>query len=147
MSQSLSVITTNDIVVDDTDDQLKKRQMLLKERAEYSWLLSHQSDFVLEKVERLLNDCCRRLPMATKLSDDLRLPTYLQQPEKLMLVSRANDAVRCTMTLLGENVVQTDIAIRYAKAPGGFFRAVAQPDIQVAFGWMESWHKWRGSKI
>ncbi|KAJ1363467.1 hypothetical protein KIN20_023340 [Parelaphostrongylus tenuis] len=34
------------------------------------------------------------------------------------------------VTLLGDNVIQAEVAIRHSKAAGGIFRAIAQPDVQ-----------------
>ncbi|RCN24613.1 hypothetical protein ANCCAN_29689 [Ancylostoma caninum] len=40
------------------------------------------------------------------------------------------DALKATVTLLGDNVIQAEVAVKHAKSAGGMFRAVAQPDVQ-----------------
>uniref|UniRef100_A0A914VPL1 Uncharacterized protein n=1 Tax=Plectus sambesii TaxID=2011161 RepID=A0A914VPL1_9BILA len=99
---------------------------------EYVWLQRDQGESALKQIESLMRECCRKLPISSKLRPGLSFPSsaVAQQPEKFVLASRNSDSVRCTVTMLGENVVNTDVAIRYPKAPGGTFRSVAQPDIQ-----------------
>lgn len=101
-------------------------------KEEYVWLQGEQGEPVLKQIESLLRECCRKLPIASKLRTGLSFPTsaVAQQPEKFVLASRNSDSVRCTVTMLGENVISTDVAIRHPKAPGGTFRSAAQPDIQ-----------------
>lgn len=38
--------------------------------------------------------------------------------------------LQATITLLADNVIQAEVAIKHAKTPGGVYRAVAQPDVQ-----------------
>ncbi|KIH64873.1 hypothetical protein ANCDUO_04814 [Ancylostoma duodenale] len=42
----------------------------------------------------------------------------------------AISAMLATVTLLGDNVIQAEVAVKHAKSAGGMFRAVAQPDVQ-----------------
>ncbi|VIO91361.1 Uncharacterized protein BM_BM4645 [Brugia malayi] len=51
--------------------------------------------------------------------------------EKLSLVQRTGAEVfKCSVTLLGESVIQTEVIIKHPKMPGGVYRGVAQPDVQ-----------------
>lgn len=61
--------------------------------------------------------------------DTRRCGSWLQ-PEKHIVQTPNNDAVKCILTLLGDNIVQAEVAIRYAKAPGHMFHSTAQPHVQ-----------------
>ncbi|VDN25993.1 unnamed protein product [Gongylonema pulchrum] len=51
--------------------------------------------------------------------------------EKYSLLQRTGPEIfKCAVVLLGETVIQTEVAIKYPKMPGGVYRATAQPDVQ-----------------
>lgn len=79
-----------------------------------------------------MRECCKKLNVANKVEDRSSNPRLSQaQTEKYTLVPRSGqDTLKATVTLLGENIVNTEINLKYAKAPGGTFRSTANPDVQ-----------------
>ena len=58
-------------------------------------------------------------------------PPHSSQTEKYVLISKTNqDALKATVTLLDENIVQSEISLKHSKVPGGIFRSVANPNVQ-----------------
>jgi len=94
---------------------------------EYEWLLRQEGVKVFQRLQSLLQACCLKLPLPTKGSSGLQSSC---QPEKFRLTSPNGDYVKCVLTLLGDNIVHSEVAIRYPKAPGHVFRSIAQPDVQ-----------------
>jgi len=94
---------------------------------EYEWLLRQEAVKVFKRLHSLLQACTLKLPLPTKGTSG---PQSSCQVEKFMLSSANGDHVKCGLTLLGDNIVHAEVAIRYPKAPGHIFRSVAQPDVQ-----------------
>lgn len=97
-----------------------------KQQAEYEWLLKVEAAKVFHRIKNILSECCLKLPIASKSSDS-QVHSYV---EKYTLSSPIGDNVKCVVTLLGDNIVHLEATIRYQKAPGHFYRAIAQPDVQ-----------------
>jgi len=95
---------------------------------EYAWLLKEEASKIFRRLENLLKDCCTKLPLSAKGGSSSQQAHC--QVEKFMLSSQNGDNVKCVVTLLGDNIVHLEVAIRYPKAPGHVYRAVAQPDVQ-----------------
>jgi hypothetical protein len=76
----------------------------------------------LERIDAIARECCRRLPLPSMLGKygAAGAKTSINHPEKFTLVgagasestTNAATAIRATLTLMGDNVVQADVAIR-----------------------------------
>uniref|UniRef100_A0A915D3C2 Protein rogdi n=1 Tax=Ditylenchus dipsaci TaxID=166011 RepID=A0A915D3C2_9BILA len=71
------------------------------------WLQKVRTQNVFKQLETLLRECCTRLYAANKI-----------------------DNLNVTVALHGENVIQTDVNLKYAKSTVGYYRATANPDVQ-----------------
>jgi hypothetical protein len=89
---------------------------------EYEWLVGTQTMHTLERIDAIARECCRRLPLPSMLGKygAAGAKTSINHPEKFTLVgagasestTNAATAIRATLTLMGDNVVQADVAIR-----------------------------------
>uniref|UniRef100_A0AC35GJY1 Protein rogdi n=1 Tax=Panagrolaimus sp. PS1159 TaxID=55785 RepID=A0AC35GJY1_9BILA len=99
---------------------------------ESSWLQKNKAAETFVELELLLRDICNRLNVSSKVENyGGNPPPHSSQTEKFVLISRVNqDALKATVTLLDENIVQSEISLKHAKVPGGIFRSVANPNVQ-----------------
>ncbi|VDM58609.1 unnamed protein product [Angiostrongylus costaricensis] len=78
-----------------------------------------------------LRECIGRLHLGYKCDPRLGVSVSQPQAERYLLTGKhGGDALKANVTLLGDNVIQAEVAIRHPKASGGMFRAIAQPDVQ-----------------
>ncbi|OZC09477.1 hypothetical protein X798_03434 [Onchocerca flexuosa] len=69
--------------------------------------------------------------LSAKVDSSIKLEADNPTTEKFSLVQRTGAEVfKCSVVLLGESVIQTEVTMKYPKMPGGVYRAVAQPDVQ-----------------
>ncbi|PAV78341.1 hypothetical protein WR25_24772 [Diploscapter pachys] len=100
-------------------------------QSEYVWLQSIQGPKTFHEVLMCLRECCKKLHLGHKCDRRLQVPITQSVSEKYGLIGKhGGDSLKATVTLLGDNVIQAEVAIKHPKAPGGVFRAVAQPDVQ-----------------
>ncbi|PAV85881.1 hypothetical protein WR25_09132 [Diploscapter pachys] len=100
-------------------------------QSEYVWLQSIQGPKTFHEVLMCLRECCKKLHLGHKCDRRLQVPITQSVSEKYGLIGKhGGDSLKATVTLLGDNVIQAEVAIKHLKAPGGVFRAVAQPDVQ-----------------
>lgn len=81
-------------------------------------------------MEHLLRECCKRLNTMHKF--DGITPKATQIPtEKFTLVPRSGqENLNASVTLHGDNIVHTEVHLKYSKSALGYYRAIANPDIQ-----------------
>uniref|UniRef100_A0AC34GVQ3 Protein rogdi n=1 Tax=Panagrolaimus sp. ES5 TaxID=591445 RepID=A0AC34GVQ3_9BILA len=98
---------------------------------ESSWLQKNKAAETFAELEILLRDICSRLNVSSKVENYGIQHPHSSQTEKFVLTARVNqDALKATVTLLDENIVQSEISLKHAKVPGGIFRSVANPNVQ-----------------
>uniref|UniRef100_A0A8R1HRE2 Protein rogdi homolog n=1 Tax=Caenorhabditis japonica TaxID=281687 RepID=A0A8R1HRE2_CAEJA len=79
-----------------------------------------------------LKICCTTLNLSAKCDERLEIPYAHGKTEKYQLTSRTgtSDNLKAAVTMLDDNVIQAEVTVKYPKAVGGYYRAVAQPDVQ-----------------
>lgn len=83
------------------------------------------------QLELLLRDTCERLKVGNKVENNDSNQSRLHQQEKYTLLPSNNqESLKATVTLLDENIIQSEISLKYPKIPGGVFRSVANPNVQ-----------------
>ncbi|VDL73209.1 unnamed protein product [Nippostrongylus brasiliensis] len=98
---------------------------------ELIWLQSGRARKVFNSVLACFRECCIRLHLGLKCDPRLSVPPSQPQAERHFLTTKqGGDALKAYVTLLGDNVIQAEVAVKHAKSPGGVFRGVAQPDVQ-----------------
>ncbi|ETN79757.1 rogdi-like family protein [Necator americanus] len=98
---------------------------------EFKWIQSSRARKTFNNVLWSLRECCIRLHLGHKCDPRLAVPVTHPLAERHFLSSKhGGDALKATVTLLGDNVIQAEVAVKHAKSAGGIFRAVAQPDVQ-----------------
>uniref|UniRef100_A0AC34RJ18 Protein rogdi n=1 Tax=Panagrolaimus sp. JU765 TaxID=591449 RepID=A0AC34RJ18_9BILA len=98
---------------------------------EAQWLEASSAREVFHDLENLLRDICDRLKVSTKVENHDASAPKVTQPEKFILVSKNNqDSLKATVTLFDENIIQSEISLKYPKIPGGIYRSVANPNVQ-----------------
>lgn len=129
-------------MVDNSDQQnessqkLNSAQLELEKRllAEADWLQRARAGPVFEQLKGLLTDCCRRLNAQYKCADAelANEPRPKPPTEKFQLQPRGGlqeSSLNAVVTLCGDNVVQAEVSLKYAKSASGFYRATAQPSV------------------
>lgn len=86
-------------------------------------------------MEHILRECCKRLYAKNKIDEKHQIFSNkrgIDVTEKLVLMPRfGQDNLTATVSLHGENIIQAEVNLKYAKsAVGGFYRATAVPDVQ-----------------
>ncbi|EGT56712.1 hypothetical protein CAEBREN_20956 [Caenorhabditis brenneri] len=96
------------------------------------WVQRHDIDTTIKGALNHLKQCCVVLNLSAKCDERLKVPVNHGTTEKHQLVSRTgnSDNLKAAVTLLDDNVIQAEVTVKYPKAGGGFYRAVAQPDVQ-----------------
>lgn len=98
---------------------------------EFDWIQATSATKTFQNVLTCLRDCCVRLHLGHKCDSRLAVPTTQPTSDRHSLVGKhGGDNLKATVALLGDNVIQAEVAIKHQKTPGGVFRAVAQPDVQ-----------------
>lgn len=98
---------------------------------EFIWIISSRARKTFNNVLWCLRECIARLHLGHKCDPRLGVSASQPQAERYILAAKhGGDALKANVTLLGDNVIQADVAIRHSKSAGGVFRAVAQPDVQ-----------------
>ena len=105
---------------------------------EGNWLQQNRAQIVFKELEHILRECCKRLYAKNKIEEKPHIsPGSLKGggnaiTEKLVLLPRfGQDNLTAMVSLHGENIIQAEVNLKYAKsAVGGFYRATAIPDVQ-----------------
>lgn len=51
--------------------------------------------------------------------------------EKFMITNPSStEVIKCVLSLLGDNIVQAELTVKYPKAPGHVYKGTVQPDSQ-----------------
>ncbi|CAG9540123.1 unnamed protein product [Cercopithifilaria johnstoni] len=114
--------------------QSKEERALMIQRvlvAEQRWFQNLEVVEIFMKLENILREICKRMNLSAKVDSSTRLGAENPTKEKLSLVQRSGAEVfKCSVMLLGESIIQTEVIIKYPKMPGGAYRGAAQPDVQ-----------------
>ncbi|KAI1725329.1 rogdi leucine zipper containing protein domain-containing protein [Ditylenchus destructor] len=103
--------------------------MPTEEEKEAFWLQQIRVKSVLLNLENTLREIVKRLHASNKI--DGPSESTKSNKEKYSLLPRSGqDNLNVTVTLQDENVIQTDVNLKYAKSAVGYYRATANPDIQ-----------------
>uniref|UniRef100_A0A915Q4K1 AAA+ ATPase domain-containing protein n=1 Tax=Setaria digitata TaxID=48799 RepID=A0A915Q4K1_9BILA len=120
--------------MDRSCNESKGEQALLIHRgllAEQQWYHDLEVAGIFMKFENILRTICKRMNLSAKVNSSIELDASNPTTEKLSLVQRTGaEAFKCSVILLGESIIQTEVTIKYPKMPGGVYRATAQPDVQ-----------------
>ncbi|VDM19814.1 unnamed protein product [Wuchereria bancrofti] len=112
----------------------RRKQALLIQRgllAEQHWFQNLEVVEIFMKLENILRAICKRMNLSAKMDSSVKLGVGNRTTEKLSLVQRTGAEVfKCSVMLLGESVIQTEVIIKHPKMPGGVYRGVAQPEVQ-----------------
>ncbi|UMM25398.1 hypothetical protein L5515_005239 [Caenorhabditis briggsae] len=111
------------------DDRDKIRQ---NKDDENLWIQRHDIEKTLHGALGHLKTCCTILNLSAKCDERLKIDFSHGTTEKYQLMSRtgSSDNLKASVTLLDDNVIQAEVTVKYPKAGGGYYRAVAQPDVQ-----------------
>lgn len=101
---------------------------------EADWLQKARAISAFEHLKLLLIDCCRRLNVQHKCANPelASEPRPKPQSERYELQPRGGlneSSLSAAVTLRGDNVVQAEVSLKYAKSASGFYRATATPDV------------------
>lgn len=96
------------------------------------WIQRHEIEKTLRGALNHLKTCCTILNISAKCDERLNIEFSHGTTEKYQLMSRtgSSDNLKASVTLLDDNVIQAEVTVKYPKAGGGYYRAVAQPDVQ-----------------
>ncbi|CCD72343.1 Protein rogdi homolog [Caenorhabditis elegans] len=96
------------------------------------WIQRKDVDTTLRSALEHLKACCIVLNLSAKCDERLNVAVSHGTTEKYQLMSRtgSSDNLKAAVTLLDDNVIQAEVTVKYPKAGGGYYRAVAQPDVQ-----------------
>jgi len=98
---------------------------------EARWLEANSASDIFRDLELLLRDTCERLKVGNKVENNDSNQTRVHQQEKYVLLPSNNqESLKATVTLLDENIIQSEISLKHPKIPGGVFRSVANPNVQ-----------------
>lgn len=119
----------NDLRHEDDDFGMGKEAVVLVR--EHEWLKTFNTHRTLVKLQKVLQECCRRLHLSNKLDPSVDIGVQAASSEQLHLKQRNGmDAFKVTVVLVGENIIQSEVNFKYPKAPGGFLKTSAQPEVQ-----------------
>ncbi|KFD57594.1 hypothetical protein M514_01697 [Trichuris suis] len=88
--------------------------------------LRKESLIYFRKLELILQGCCAKLPTRNRFNES----ASALLPEKFNMTDSTGESLKCSFTLVGDNVAKAEITVRHPKLPSHFYRAVVQPDIQ-----------------
>ncbi|MFH4980789.1 hypothetical protein AB6A40_007498 [Gnathostoma spinigerum] len=110
-----------------SDSELSERDSLV---GEVVWLQRNATEY-FRRVEEILHKCLDRFHVSNKFYTSTKPGSSPAKSERYSLVQRNGaDTLKVSVLLLGENVIQTEVAMKYPKISGGIFRATAQPEVQ-----------------
>ncbi|CAB3402809.1 unnamed protein product [Caenorhabditis bovis] len=103
-----------------------------RNETEIIWVQKNRVGLTLRDAIEELKHCCIVLHLSQKCDERLGIPVQHANTEKYTLIARhgSSDNLKAMVTLLDDNVIQAEVTIKYPKAAGGYYRAVAQPDVQ-----------------
>uniref|UniRef100_A0A0N5A9U0 DHC_N1 domain-containing protein n=1 Tax=Syphacia muris TaxID=451379 RepID=A0A0N5A9U0_9BILA len=115
--------------VDDDDNKVRREIEALV--LEQKWLKIYNTEHAFLKLQKILVDCCRHLHVSNKLYPFLDPGSKPASSEQLQLKQRNGmDNLKATIVLVGENIIQSEVSLKYPKAPGGVLKTCAQPEVQ-----------------
>ncbi|KAM3723335.1 Protein rogdi [Dirofilaria immitis] len=124
----------NDDDIERNIPEPKTERALLIQRcllAEQQWYQNLEVAEIFVKLENILRAICKRMNLSAKVDSSVNLKAENPMTERFSLVQRTGTEVfKCSVMLLGESVVQTEVTMKYPKMPNGFYRGTAQPDVQ-----------------
>ncbi|EFP10650.1 hypothetical protein CRE_01189 [Caenorhabditis remanei] len=126
-------ITTNYPQKPQSPNRLDAREVTkINKASENLWIQRHEIEKTLRGALNHLKTCCTILNLSAKSDERLKIEPTHGTTEKYQLMSRtgSSDNLKACVTLLDDNVIQAEVTVKYPKAGGGFYRAVAQPDVQ-----------------
>ncbi|CAI5445014.1 unnamed protein product [Caenorhabditis angaria] len=114
------------------EEEAAKDEIRKLRENELSWVQEKRVVMLIDESLENLKHCCAKLNLGSKCDERLQIPVLQTTTEKYSLTPRqgAQDTLKASVTLLDDNVIQAEVSIKYPKAGGGYFRAVAQPDVQ-----------------
>lgn len=129
---SLTITTNYPPAPASPNPQDDRDQIKANKEHENLWIQRHEIETTLRGALTHLKSCCVILNLSAKCDERLKVSMNHGTTEKYQLMSRtgSSDALKAAVTLLDDNVIQAEVTVKYPKAGGGFFRAVAQPDVQ-----------------
>ncbi|VDN55178.1 unnamed protein product [Dracunculus medinensis] len=121
------IMTENDSRINEdvgcSDEAAVRKQLIINENIWFQ--RNFGSRFLLELI---IKACCNQLHSSNKLNSSEITSKAL--PEKIQLSQKnGQDVLRVSVTLLAENILQTEVVLKYPKMPGGIYKSSAQPDI------------------
>uniref|UniRef100_A0A1I7THI9 Protein rogdi n=1 Tax=Caenorhabditis tropicalis TaxID=1561998 RepID=A0A1I7THI9_9PELO len=129
---SLTITTNYPPAPASPNPQDERDQIKANREFENLWIQRNDVETTLRSALNHLKSCCVILNLSAKCDERLQVSMSHGTTEKYQLMSRtgSSDSLKAAVTLLDDNVIQAEVTIKYPKAGGGFFRAVAQPDVQ-----------------
>ncbi|CAD6188419.1 unnamed protein product [Caenorhabditis auriculariae] len=112
-------------VIDTTDYSIgnMKKELL--------WVQRTQAKKAFQDTMEQLKKCCTSLHLSQKCDPRLGVQNANPGTERYnLLPKQGGDNLKAIVSLLGDNVIQAEVTIKNPKVAGGFFRSVAQPDVQ-----------------
>ncbi|KAF8357082.1 hypothetical protein PRIPAC_92077 [Pristionchus pacificus] len=133
--EAASEVAENAKKVDVDIYQMLRTPADLNQEKEYAWLQQIRTTQVLERVMSSVKAVGRQLFLGNKM--DSRFGVEAEEPKTLRLEllqlidgKHVNDKMKAVVSLLADNVIQFEITFKHSKSPGGFYRGVAQPQVQ-----------------
>ncbi|GMR42806.1 hypothetical protein PMAYCL1PPCAC_13001, partial [Pristionchus mayeri] len=118
---------------DDVDIyQLLRTPADINQEKEYAWLQQVRTMQVLERVMSSVRAVGRQLFLGNKMDSRFGVEQEEAKTLRLELIDgkHVNDKMKAVVSLLADNVIQFEITFKHSKSPGGFYRGVAQPQVQ-----------------
>ncbi|XP_013420754.1 protein rogdi isoform X2 [Lingula anatina] len=99
-------------------EQEELRQM----ETEAQWILKEEVHSVLEEVEGVLLECCRRFTLKIGSNN-------LVKPDKFILSSPTGSPnMKCVITLMGDSICEADLQVKVHRHQTQIFKTGIQPD-------------------
>ncbi|GMS89784.1 hypothetical protein PENTCL1PPCAC_11959, partial [Pristionchus entomophagus] len=137
---SVNIVAASEVSEKTKKDDVDIYQLLrtpadLNQEKEYAWLQQVRTMQVLERVMSSVRAVGRQLFLGNKM--DPRFGVQQEEAKTLRLEllqlidgKHVNDKMKAVVSLLADNVIQFEITFKHSKSPGGFYRGVAQPQVQ-----------------
>ncbi|GMT19590.1 hypothetical protein PFISCL1PPCAC_10887, partial [Pristionchus fissidentatus] len=137
---SVNVVAAPEVREKNKKDDVDVYQMLrtpadINQEKEYAWLQQVRAIKVLDRVMSSVRAVGRQLYLGGKM--DSRFGVESEEPKTLRLElfqlidgKQINEKMKAVVSLLADNVIQFEITFKHSKSPGGFYRGVAQPQVQ-----------------
>ncbi|KAH7731673.1 leucine-zipper-containing transcription factor LZF [Aphelenchoides avenae] len=96
---------------------------------ECCWLQETRANAVFKEADHLLRECCKRLHAAYKTDEKTGQSRNLTTEKYTLLPRSGQDNLKTTAVVVGDSIVQTEVTLKYTKAPTGAYRGTATPEM------------------